>query len=382
MTSLERVLKTLNHEEPDRVPMDMGGTIMSGIMAHALDRLRRALNLEYRPVKVYEIFQMLGFVELDVIDRLGIDVLPLEPPVQFFDLPRNDWKPWKLWDGTDVLVPGKFDVETDASGNLLLRDGGDPARPVTGRMPKDGFYFDMPALTSSDPDFTPPPLEQVKKEAHVTTEVLEFLAGRAEHLRSSTDKALVLGCWDNFGLAGVGGLPDYLCLMLTDKDYLKALFEVRTETALKNMEKVKTYLGDKVDILGLDGFDFGSQKTELINPELFEELFVPWFRVQNDWVHEHTTWKTSAEGMDPGWLKNYFGDKLVFWGGGVDTQRTLPFGTPEDVAAQVRERVRVFAPGGGFVFNTIHNIQQNTPSENIIAAYDTARTAGEYPIRM
>jgi uroporphyrinogen-III decarboxylase len=131
--------------------------------------------------------------------------------------------------------------------------------------------------------------------------------------------------------------------------------------------------------------------------------------VQNDWVHQHTSWKTwlhscgsiprilpqlvdsgldilnpvqlSAGGMDPRWLKREFGDRLTFWGGGVDTQRTLPFGTPEEVAEEVRERVRILAPGGGFVFNTIHNVQQDTPPENIVAAYETARKAGVYPIR-
>ncbi len=408
MTSRERVMLALNHQEPDRVPLDMGGTIMSGIMAHALDRLRKELKLEERPVKVYEIFQMLGEVESDVVERLGIDVLPVEPLVQFFDLERRNWKPWKLWDGTDVLVPGNFNVEIDAEGGLLLHDGGDPLRPITGKMPKNGYYFDMPATTTSDPDFEPPPLSEVARENHLETRDLEFLAARAEKLRCETDKALLLGCWGNFGLPGVGGLPDYLCLMLTDQDYLKDYFAVRTETALKNLEKVSRVLGDNVDILGLEAFDFGSQKTELINPDLFEELFVPYLRIQNDWIHEHTSWKTwqhtcgsvtriipmlidthldilnpvqtSAAGMDPAWLKAQFGDKLVFWGGGADTQKTLPFGTRQEVIDEVTERIRIFAPGGGFVFNPVHNIQQDTPAENIAAAYDTAREAGRYPI--
>jgi len=408
LSSRERVLKTLEHEEPDRVPLDMGATIMSGIMAHALDRLRKHLGLSQRPVKVYEVFQMLGEVEMDVVERLGIDVLPVEPPVQFFGLRREKWKPWKLWDGTGVLVPGQFDVEVDEEGNWLLHSEGDPAKPVEGRMPKDGFYFDMASTIEAHMDYAPPCLEEVRKENIVTSEELEFLAARAEMLRRETDKALLLGCWGQVGLPWAGSIPDFLCLLAMDRAYVKDLFALRTETALKNLEKFKIYLGDNIDILGLDGADYGAQNNELFAPEMFEELFLPNFKQQNDWVHRNTSWKTwqhtcgsvtriipmlvesgldilnpvqtSAAGMDPAWLKREFGSKITFWGGGVDTQKTLPFARPEEVEREVAERIRIFAPGGGFVFNTVHNIQQGTPPQNIVAAYDTARTVGRYPI--
>ena len=206
----------------------------------------------------------------------------------------------------------------------------------------------------------------------------------------------------------MGSIPDFLVLMVTDPAYVREMFAVRTETALANLEKARASPGDNIDMLGLDGTDYGSQNAELFSPELFAELYAPFFEIQNDWVHRHTRWKTwlhtlrvgdrilpaagrggvdilnpvqtSAAGMDPAWLKRTFGKKIVFWGGGVDTQRTLPFFTPEEVAAQVRERIRLFAPGGGFVFNPIHNVQQGTPPANIAAAYDTARAAGRYPL--
>jgi len=401
MTSRERVLMALNFEEPDRVPMDLGGTIMSGIMAHALDRLRKYLWLERRPVKVYEVFQMLGEVEMDVVDRLGIDVLPVEPLVQFFGLRRKNYKPWKLCDGTDVLVPGQFEVETDPEGNYLIHNEGDINKQVEGRMPKDGYYFDMQSMTETHLDFNPPSLDEIKKENHLSRKELEFLQKRAEKLRKETDKALLLGCWGKVGLPSVGSIPDFLCLMAMDKTYIKDMFAIRTETAIKNMELLKEYLGDNIDILGLDGYDYGSQKAELFSPEWFDELFVPYLKEQNDWVHNNTNWKTwqhtcgsitkifpmlvethldiinpvqcSAEGMDPAWLKNTFGKKLVFWGGGVDTQKTLPFGTTEDVKSEVMERLKIFAPGGGYVFNPVHNIQHGTPPENIAVAYDTVK---------
>lgn len=401
MTSRERVLKSLNFEEPDRVPIDLGGTIMSGIMAHALDRLRKHLGLERRPVKVYEVFQMLGEVEMDVVDRLEIDVLPVEPLVQFFGLRRENYKSWKLCDGTDVLVPGQFEVETDSEGNYLIHQEGDIHKPIEGRMPKDGYYFDMSSMTETHLDFNPPSLDEIKKENHLSLQELEFLQKRAEKLRKESDKALFLGCWGKVGLPAVGSIPDFLCLMAMDKTYIKDMFAIRTETAIKNMGLLKKYLGDNIDILGLDSYDYGSQKAELFSPQWFEELFVPYFREQNDWVHSNTNWKTwqhtcgsvtkilpmlvethldiinpvqcSAEGMDPQWLKNTFGKKLVFWGGGVDTQKTLPFGTTEDVKNEVIERLKIFAPGGGYVFNPVHNIQHGTPPENIVAAYDAVK---------
>ena len=408
MRSRERVLAALSHREPDRVPIDLGSNLMSGIMAHALDRLRRHLGLERRPVRVHEVFQMLGEVEMDVVERLGADILPVESLVQFFGLRRENWKPWRLWDGTDVLVPGQFDVEIDSEGGWLLHTAGDRANPVEGRMPRDGFYFDMPALTESRPDWRPPSLEEARGEHVLGTEELEFMQARAEQLLKTTDKALMLGAWDTTGLPWVGSIPDFLMLMLAEKAYVKDLFAVRTEVAIENLEKLKAHLGDSIDIIGMEGNDFGAQNAELISPELFEELCIPFFREQNAWVHRNTSWKTwyhccgsitrilpmlidsgvdvinpvqtSAAGMDPAWLKETFGARVVFWGGGVDTQRTLAFASPAQVAAEVRERIRIFAPGGGFVFNPIHNIQQGTPPENIVAAYEAAREAGVYPV--
>ena len=246
MTSRERVLKALNFKEPDRVPIDLGGTIMSGIMAHALDNLRKHLGYKKKPVKVYEVFQMLGEVEADIVERLGIDVLPVEPPVQFFGLKRERYKPWKLWDATEVLVPGDFDVEVDSSGDYLLHEEGDINKPVAARMPKNGFYFDMSSMTEMHSDFKPPSLNDIKKENHIDTETLEFLQARAEKLRKETDKALLLGCWGKVGLATVGSIPDFLCLLGLNPDYVKDLFAIRTETAIKNMEKLKQYLGDTI----------------------------------------------------------------------------------------------------------------------------------------
>ncbi len=410
MTSRERVLKAINHEEPDRLPVDLGGTIMTGIMAQALDALRHHLGLERRPVRVHEVFQMLGEVELDLVERLGVDVLPVESLVKYFGLRRENYKPWTLFDGTAVLMPGQFDVDVDERGDWLLHDEGDPAKPIVARMPKDGYYFDIPDMIEMHADFQPPGLDEIRKRFHLPDWEIEFVQQRAERLRKDTDKALLLGCWGNLGLGSVGSIPDFLCLLATDPSYVKDLHVVQTEVAIANMERLKAALGDKIDIIGIDGCDYGSQRGELFSPDWFEELFAPYYREQIDWVHRNTTWKTwkhtcgsvakilpmfvdagldainpvqcSAEGMDPQWLKDTFGERITFWGGSVDTQKTLPFGTPDDVVAEVAERIGIFAPGGGYVFNPVHNVQQGTPPENLVAAYETAVTAGRYPINV
>ncbi len=407
MTSRERVLSAVDHREPDRVPIDLGGTIMSGIMAGALHELRKYLKLEPGPVKVYEVFQMLGEVELDLVEAFGIDILPVEPLVQFFGLRRERYKPWQLMDGTGVLVPGQFEVEVDSSGDWILHEEGDPGQAVAARMPKGGYYFDM-VSDSGGSEFTPPPLNEVEKENLISVEELDFMTARAERLRKETDKALVLGAWGCLGLPWVGTIPDFLCLMALEKEYVRNLFEVRTAVALQNLEKLKSWLGDSIDIIGLDGTDYGTQRNELFSPDLFEELYFPFFTVQNRWIHEHTNWKTwlhtcgsvtriiplliesgldilnpvqtSADGMGPAWLKETFGKDICFWGGGIDTQNVLPFSSAEDVRNQVKERIRLFGPGGGFVFNPIHNVQYGTPPANIAAAFETVLHEGRYPL--
>jgi uroporphyrinogen-III decarboxylase len=195
--------------------------------------------------------------------------------------------------------------------------------------------------------------------------------------------------------------------LVSHEDYIRAIFERQTEVALKNLELYRQAVGDRIDVLFMSGTDFGTQRGPICSPQLFRSLWKPYFTKLNAWVHQHTPWKIfyhscggilpiipdlidcgvdilnpvqcSAEGMDAQNLKQKFGDKLTFWGGGVDTQKVLPFGTVADVRKEVAERVEIFSPGGGFVFNTIHNIQQSTPVENILAMYETVRqheTAG------
>jgi uroporphyrinogen-III decarboxylase len=411
VNSRERVIAAINHQEPDRVPIDLGGSLVSGIMAGALVQLRKHLGLDYTQVKVYDCFQMLGEVELDLVEKLRVDFLPVEPEaITFNHLKRKDYKPWSLFDGTPVLVPGAFEVEISNDGDWLLHEDGDPQKPVIARMPKDGYYFDLLDHTGWDMDFKPPDLEDLRNSnwRRLDESTLRYLQDKAKHYRENTDKALILTNWGEavLGTPTVGSIPEWLTLLVTDQAYVKELFDLANEIGVDNLQLYWEALGETIDIIHLDGHDYGSQNREMFSPKTFIELYVPAYQVQCEWIHQHTPWKTakhccgsipnlvqpmidagidilnpvqtSAAGMDPLWLKQNFGDQIVFWGGGVDTQKMLPFGTPDEVYDHVAERVKILMPGGGFIWNSIHNIQLDVPPENIMAAIEAVQDHGQY----
>lgn len=421
MTSRERVERALNHQEPDRVPVDMGSSLTTSIMVTAYARLRRELGVNGTPPRVSDLLQMLAEVELPALEKLGCDVVGLLPSVRFFGIAFEDWKPWRTFDGTEVLVPARFDYRVDENGDLLLSPGGDTSKRPRGRMPKDGYYFDIiPYQDPIDWDNLKPE-EFAEQFQPYTDEALEHLRTTAEELHRNTEFAILGG----FGQGGLGDLPvvmaaemeapkgirtfdDWMVAHLTHPEYIKGIFARQTEQAIENLELYRQAVGERIVAIFISGTDFGTQRGEFISPDLYREIYQPFHKRMNDWVHAHTNWKAflhccgsiyhlipsfieagvdilnpvqcSAANMEPERLKREFGDRLVFWGGGVDTQHTLPFGTPEEVRAEVAERIRIFAPGGGYVFNAIHNIQAKTPVENLLAMFEAARESGGYPI--
>jgi uroporphyrinogen-III decarboxylase len=188
------------------------------------------------------------------------------------------------------------------------------------------------------------------------------------------------------------------------------VFERQCEIGLANLARVHAAVGDQVSAVFITGTDFGTQIGPFISPKSYRSLYQPFHKEVNNWVHSHTGWKTfihscgsvralipdfiaagfdilnpvqcSAADMDPFELKREFGAEITFWGGGVDTQHTLPFCAPDDVREEVFERIRAFGPGGGFVFNTIHNVQPNSPVKNVLAMFETLETHANYPLRV
>lgn len=421
MTPRERIETALAHQEPDRVPLDLGATPMTGMHVNTVYALRQVLGLDEpdTPVKVIEPYQMLGEIGLDLLDRLGVDAVGLSPRANLFGFANEGWKPWTTFQGVPVLVPGAFNTELEPDGSLVQYPEGDRAAAPSGRMPRDGWYFDCIVRQAPFDDAQLDPQDNANDVQPVSDVDLAHFRGEAARLHSETGRAVV----GNFGGTGFGdialvpgpwvkdprgirGIEEWYMSTLTRPDYVYGVFERQCAVALENLARVHEAVGAKVSVILVTGTDFGTQTGAFVSPDTYCALYQPFHRVVNDWVHRHTPWKTfihscgsvraliphfidagfdilnpvqcSATGMDPGELKAEFGRDLVFWGGGVDTQHTLPFADADAVRAEVRARIRTFAPGGGFVFNPIHNVQAGTPVENLLAMYDVVREEGGY----
>jgi hypothetical protein len=396
--------------------MDFGGSMVTGMQVSVVYQLRQALKLDApgTPVKVVEPYQMLGEVKPDLADTLGIDVVPLMSKSTMFGFNLEDWKEWVTFDGTPVLVPGKFNTAPEPNGDILQYPEGDKTAPPSGRMPRGGFYND--AIVRQDPidDANLNIEDNLEEFVPISDELLNYYKTESERLYKETDKA-IFATFPNMAFGDIAMVPatwlkhpkgirdieEWYVSTVSRRDYIYEIFERQCEITLHNLEMLYQVVGNKVSVVFVTGTDFGQQNGPFISPQAYCDLFQPFHKKVNDWIHEKTEWKTfmhccgsimpliehfidagvdilnpvqcSAANMDPENLKNKFRDRIVFWGGGVDTQRTLPFGTPDEVREQVRERMEIFGKGGGFVFNTIHNIQANSPIDNLLAMFETVK---------
>jgi len=399
MSSRERVLAAINHREPDRVPIDLGGEANTGIAAGTYTRLRERLGIEGEPAKVFDVEQMLAWVEQPVIEALGVDVLPIQKLNQAYGMRLDSWRPWHLDDGTQVQMPSRFDPVTEPDGSLGIYLNGEM---VAKKVPISPYFDPMKEFKFYDPL---PSVETLEMWVY-TDEELEWARRWAETLRAETDKALIgdpgvsLTRWSSY--------QEWLYTIAADPAYVLAFYDRKVENMLTNLELYAQAVGDNIDIVRT-GEDYGTQKGMMIAPKMFDEMIAPYYKRVIDWVHENTSWKlffhccgaiypiidtliecgvdilnpvqTTAAGMDPAKLKAEFGDRLTFWGGGIDTQTVLPFGSPGEVRAQVRERIQSFGTGGGFVFSPVHNIQEKVPVDNLLAMYEAVHKYGQYPLR-
>lgn len=412
MTPKERVENAVNHKG-GQVPVDFGGSTNTGIHCRLVGKLREYYGLEKRPVKVAEPYQMLGAIDDDLKDVIGSDTAPLWIPTTMFGFDNVDWKEWQTPWGQDVLVPGMFNTTVDDRGDLLIYPEGDLSVPPSGKMPQGGDFFDSIIRQQPIDDDNLNPEDNLEEFQPIAAEALDFLKSEAEALKDS-DRYI----FGNFGGTGLGDIAlvpgpqmkhpkgirdisEWYMSTIKRRDYLHTVFSRQVEIALENLAKVHEVVGDLPGVVYICGTDFGTQTSTFCSPDTYKQLYDPYYKRLNGWIHEHTAWRTfkhccgavetfmnlfidsgfdvinpvqcSAKGMDPKILKKRYGDRLIFWGGGVDTQRTLPFGTPEEVRAEVLSRCEVFSPNGGFVFNTIHNTLPNTPVKNFIAMIDAVR---------
>lgn len=413
MTGRERLDAALNHRQPDRIPVDFNGTAVTGMHVKCVIGLRDHYGLEKRLVKVHEPYQMLGWIDDDLQTALGIDVEGVYGPDTMFGYRNENWQPWRMDDGTEVLMSGNFRTTKDENGDTLVFPKGDRSAPPSGRLPKNGFFFDTIIRQEPIDEDRLDPADNLEEFGPISEEALDHFE-RESRRAGATGRGIVASfggtALGDIALVPAPGLPhprgirdveEWYVSTLTRRPYVHKIFEGQTETALANLGQIFARVGNQVQAVFICGTDFGTQQSTFCSVAAFRELYLPYYKRINDWIHGHTAWKTfkhscgavatlipafiesgfdilnpvqlSAAGMDARRLKAEFGKDIVFWGGGVDTQKALAFGTPAEVRAQVLERCEVLGRGGGFVFNSVHNIQANVPIANIVAMFEAVR---------
>jgi len=420
MTSRDLLLTTLCHKEPERIVFDMGSTAVTGIHVLALENLRNYYGLEKKPVKVIEPYQMLGLLEDDIMEAAGIDVLGAWGENNMFGYWNHaPYKLFKTFWGQEVLVPEKFSDLMVGKGDLLSFPEGDSSVPPSAKMSKASYFFDaierqLPIdednmdVNDNMEEFTPISDQTLLHWKIVSEQARAAGRGVVAGLGGTAlgDIALVPGMQLRQP-RGIRGIAEWYMSTILRSEYIRDVFDKQSALALENLDKINRAAGQNIDVVFLCGTDFGTQDSTFCSPEQFDDLWLPYYKRINDWVHSNTSWKTfkhscgaignfmekfidagfdiinpvqvSAVGMDPKHLKETYGKHLVFWGGGINTQATLPYGTPQQVREEVLRHCDIFARDGGFVFNTVHNIQANVPVENIVAMIDAVKEFNQVP---
>lgn len=413
-TSREIVRQSLNHRGGSRIPVDFGATSVTGIHCRVVESLRRHYGLEERPVRIIEPFQMLGEVDAELREIMGIDVVGVWGRNNMFDIDETQLHeqvtPW----GQRVLTAKGIDLTPDKNGDVYIYAKGDRRFPPSAIMPEKCFFVN--AIERGVPvDDDNLCAEDNLAEFSCLKEEDAAHFEHAARAAAATGKAVVAG----FGGTALGdiafvpgmGLPQpkgirtvaewYMSTILRP-DYIHQIFERQTDIAIKNYQLLWDRLGNNVDVVFTCGTDFGTQTSQFCSGDTFRELWLPHYKRMNDWIHAHTSWKVfkhccgsiiplipllieagfdilnpvqiNAKDMDSQYLKDEFGDALVFWGGGIDTQKILPAGTPEQVREHVLKQCEIFGKNGGFIFNAVHNIQANVPINNVVSMIETLKS--------
>lgn len=411
--SRENFTATINHRQPERVVVDFGASPVTGIHVSVVEKLRQHYGLKKIPVKVIDSYQMLGEVDCDLAEAMGIDVVGFTPRTDMFGIESKNWKELITFWGQTVLLPGDFNTKIDNKGDLLIYPEGDTTVPASGKMPKSSFFFDSIIRQEHINEAELDPKDNLEEFGYVSELDLNHWRKQMDPIRES-DKAILA----NFGGTALGdialvpapflkypkGIRDiaewYMSSMIRP-DYVRSVFEGVSEMAVENLKKYFEVVGNSIDVVYICGTDFGTQDSTFCAPELFDDLWLPYYKRINNWIHENTHWKTfkhscgavetfmsrfieagfdiinpvqiTASGMDPVNLKEKYGKDLVFWGAGIDTQQLLPFGSAKEVKKQVLKHCDIFNKNGGFVFNSIHNVQAGVPTENIIAVLEAIK---------
>ncbi len=407
MTSRELLKNTLKHKQSGRIPVDFGSNAVTGIHVSVIEGLREHFGLEKHLVKVIEPYQMLGEVENDLLEAMGVDVIGLWGKNNMFGIPQENFKSLKTFWGQEILVPENFNTKIDKNGDMLIYPEGDTSVAASAKMPKASYFFDAIIRQSPINEISLKVEDNLEEFSSVTENDLAYWKEQSTKAANS-GKGIIA----NFGGTGLGDIAlvpglnlknpkgirditEWYMSTLMRQDLLHEIFDNQTDIAIDNFKKYHAVIGENIDAVFICGTDFGTQESTFCSPEAYEELYAPYYLKMNNWIHQNTGWKTfkhccgavetfmrsfidsgfdiinpvqiNATGMVPEHLKKEYGEHLTFWGGGVDTQKMLPYGKPAEIKEQVLRMCEIFSKNGGFVFNTVHNIQANVPVENVVA---------------
>jgi uroporphyrinogen decarboxylase len=407
MTSRDRVLSTIAHHEPDRLPRDCGAMRSTGIMGIAYDRMKTYLGVTGGHTRIFDAVQQLAIPEEWYLDRFGLDAVDLS---RAFAENDDDWVEWTLQDGTQVQFPAWLQFEPLAGGGwACLNDDG----VAIAQMPASATYFSQKVFPLMGQ--LPESFESLGKWMNMSpwsymtdpiwkntsrSDFWTYFGETAKKYRSTTDRAIMLGFGGNLFEWGqfLYRTDEFLINLLTEPETMERLLDALVERHLHVLDQVLEAVGSAIDIIQF-GDDLGTQAAPMIDPELYHRMFFPRHKRLFERVHQHgikvffhscgaiadfmpdlidagadilNPVQIGAVGMDPVRLKNEFGKDVCFWGGGIDTQHVLALSTPQEVKDAVRRNCEVFAKDGGFVFNQVHNILANVPPENVVAMYEAA----------
>jgi uroporphyrinogen decarboxylase len=406
MTSRERVRAAIRHREPDQVPVDLGATPSSGISVIAYNNLKHYLGLTNGHTRVYDVVQQLAQPEDVILDRFGIDVIDIG---RAFNTADRDWYDITVSDGSRAQYPAWFHPvqQEDGSWHAYTEDGAFIAKMPVGATFFDQTYF--PYLDGYPDDFSglPDEMSRVHWAALVHSpwdnagqpDYWQQLRERAQRLKAQSDRALMIVCGCNLFEWGtfLRRIDNFLMDLVADPLNVERLLDALMEQHLPTLAKTCEAVGDIADVLRF-GDDLGMDSGPFMRPEIYRKLFKPRHAMLCDYVKKHSSMhtflhtcgsiyklmpdlieagydvlnpvQTNAKDMDPARLKREFGRDVTFWGGGADTRTVLNRAAPAEVKAHVKQRLEIFAPGGGFVFNPVHNILPDVPPENITAMFE------------
>ncbi len=412
MNKTEKLKLALNHKEGP-IPFDLGATAITGMHVSIVEKLREYYGLSKKPVMIIEPLQLLGEIDDELKQAIGVDTDKVWAPSTIFGFKNEGAKEWIAPWGQNVLVPTGFVTKTDEKGDTYLFTDGDTNYAPSGLLPKGGYFFDVIVRNDTFDEDNPNVADNLEEFGDISLEDLQSIKAQTEACAKKGygavgsfggtaigDMALVTGAMlkEPKGLRDVAG---WYMASVANQDYLHEIFSAQVEIGIKNLEKIHKEIGDSILAVYTCGTDFGMQSGLFCSVDTFKSLYKPYYLKVNNWIHKNTGWKTfkhccgsvkalipeiidsgfdilnpvqwTAQNMDAKELKRDFGKDIVFWGGGVNTQQTFPFGTPKQVREEVLNILEIFGKDGGFVFNAIHNIQAKTPIENVVAFIDALK---------